>query len=52
MSDKAYFCEKTGVRLKEPGVSKRAGGQAEEYDTPQSEPKKAKPSRRGTKEKD
>jgi hypothetical protein len=27
----AFFCPKTGKRLQEPGISKEAGGEAEDY---------------------
>lgn len=42
-----YFCPKTGIRLKEPGVAKSAGGDAEEYklEVPRQPKEETKPAR-------
>lgn len=53
----AYFCPKTGIRLKEPGIAKSAGGNAEEYKSeakspPPKESKPARTKRAKTEEKD
>ena len=37
----AFFCPKTGIRLKEPGIAKSAGGDAEEYTEEAPQPKKS-----------